>query len=149
MSLKGLTFTTLPKIGTGANPVMDRRAMTIKRLEEQKLLLADATFTRTINVMVKGENGAKTKQEKSQKVLPWWTSQTNGSVVFFIRLGWKPIEFSKGQSGIAVPSLDKLPEVIDTLITAVRNGELDEQLAQAAAVVKKALARKTPVKKAS
>ena len=30
---------------------------------------------------------------------------------------------------VAVPSLDKLPTVIDTLITAVRNGELDEQLA--------------------
>jgi hypothetical protein len=31
-----------------------------------------------------------------------------------------------------VASLDKLPAVIDTLITAVRNSELDEQLAQAA-----------------
>jgi len=34
-----------------------------------------------------------------------------------------------GKSVITVPSLDKLPTVIDTLITAVRNGELDEQLA--------------------
>jgi hypothetical protein len=33
----------------------------------------------------------------------------------------------------AVPSLERLPSVIDTLITAVRNGELDEQLAQAVA----------------
>jgi len=32
------------------------------------------------------------------------------------------------KAAIAVPSLDKLPTVIDTLITAVRNGELDEQL---------------------
>jgi hypothetical protein len=40
----------------------------------------------------------------------------------------KPIEFEKGKAAIAVPSLDKLPSVIDTLITAVRNGELDEQL---------------------
>jgi hypothetical protein len=30
---------------------------------------------------------------------------------------------------IAVPSLDKLPSVIDTLITAIRAGELDPQLA--------------------
>jgi hypothetical protein len=40
----------------------------------------------------------------------------------------KPIEFEKGKAAIAVPSLDKLPSVIDTLITAVRNGELDEML---------------------
>ena len=31
---------------------------------------------------------------------------------------------------IAVPSLDKMPLVINILITAVRNGELDQQLAQ-------------------
>ena len=46
----------------------------------------------------------------------------------FVRSGLKPIEFEKGKAAIAVPSLDKLPSVIDTLITAVRNGELDEQL---------------------
>jgi hypothetical protein len=39
---------------------------------------------------------------------------------------------SSPSSLIAVASLDKLPSVIDTLITAVRNGELDEQLAHAA-----------------
>ena len=35
----------------------------------------------------------------------------------------------KGKTAIAVPSLDKPPTVIDMLITAVRNGEIDEQLA--------------------
>ncbi len=37
----------------------------------------------------------------------------------------------QGKPAIAVPSLDKLRSVIDTVITAVRNGELDQQLAQA------------------
>jgi hypothetical protein len=37
----------------------------------------------------------------------------------------KPIEFKKGKAAIAVPSLDRLPSVIDTLIAAVRKGELD------------------------
>jgi hypothetical protein len=50
--------------------------------------------------------------------------------VFFIRLGSKAIEFEKGKNAIAIPGLDKVPLVIDILITAVRNGELDEQLAQ-------------------
>jgi len=45
--------------------------------------------------------------------------------------GLKPIEFEKGKPAIAVQSLDKLPSVIDTLITAVRNGELDQQFAEA------------------
>jgi hypothetical protein len=55
----------------------------------------------------------------------------NGSYVFFVRLGGKPIEFENGKNAIAVPSLDRIPRVIDILIAAVRNGELDDQLAQA------------------
>jgi hypothetical protein len=48
-----------------------------------------------------------------------------------VKSGWKAIEFDKGKAAIAVPSLDKLPPIIDTLIVAVRSGELDDQLAQA------------------
>jgi hypothetical protein len=44
----------------------------------------------------------------------------------------KPIEFEKGKAGIVVPSTDKLPAVIDTLIAAVRAGELDDLFSQAA-----------------
>jgi hypothetical protein len=38
----------------------------------------------------------------------------------------------KGNAGIVVPSKDKLPAVIDTLIAAVRSGELDDLFSQAA-----------------
>jgi hypothetical protein len=48
----------------------------------------------------------------------------------------KPIEFKKEKVAIAVPSLDKLPSVIDTLIAAVRNGELDQQFADASVQTK-------------
>jgi hypothetical protein len=37
-------------------------------------------------------------------------------------------EFVKGKATIAVLSLDQMPTVIDALIAAVRNGELDEVL---------------------
>jgi hypothetical protein len=110
---------------------MDRRAKVIERLEEQKLLLNDPAYKRTIRTSVK-KDGERTTVEKQQRVSPWWRSVPNGTYAFSIRAGFKPIEFAKGQTAIAVPSLDKLPAVIDTLITAVRNGELDEQLAQAA-----------------
>jgi hypothetical protein len=40
----------------------------------------------------------------------------------------------KGKAGIVVPSKDKLPTVIDTLIAAVRAGELDELFSQAAKI---------------
>jgi hypothetical protein len=133
-ALKSLTFTTLPK--PSVNPMLDRRTKIITRLEEQKHLLADPTYMRTVRMWKKSETGGKTIVEKQQRILPWWTTAPNGSHVFFVRLGWKPIEFDKGRAAIAVSSLDKLPSVIDTLIAAVRNGELDEQLAQASAQVR-------------
>ena len=127
-TLKSLTFTTMPKVG--ANPVLDRRTKTITRLEEQKALLADPSYARIVRNWVK-KDGERTMVEKHQRVLPWWAMQANGSYVFFVRAGWKPIEFDKGKTAIVVPSLDKVPTIIDTLIVAVRNGELDDQLAVA------------------
>jgi hypothetical protein len=49
-TLKSLTFTTLTHSG---NPILDRRAKVIARLEEQKLILKDPTYTRTNRKWVK------------------------------------------------------------------------------------------------
>ncbi len=48
-----------------------------------------------------------------------------GQVVFFVRIGWMLLEFDKGKTGIVAGSMERLPAVIDTLIEAVRAGELD------------------------
>jgi len=131
-ALKSLTFTALPK--REANPVQERRTKTIARLEEQKQLFADPNYTRKVRTSVKSEDGVRTIVEKQQRVSPWWIQLTDGSCLFTIPSGWKPIEFDKGKSAIVVLSHDKLPAIIDTLITAVRNGELDEQLVQGSKV---------------
>jgi hypothetical protein len=54
------------------------------------------------------------------------------SYALAIRLG-NLVEFEKGKTAISVPPLDKLTSVIDTLISAIRNGELDAQLEAASA----------------
>ena len=48
------------------------------------------------------------------------------------KFGAKIIEFGWGRAGIVVPSREKLPAVIDTLIAPVRTGEMDELFSQAA-----------------
>jgi hypothetical protein len=126
-ALKSLTFTTIPRLG--ANPRLDRRGKIIALLEEQKLLLKDAKYTRTVRTWVK-KDGQLAPVERQQRVLPWWRVNADGSYVLFVRSGSKAIEFEKGKDAIAVPSFEKIPTVIDILITAVRNGELDDQLAQ-------------------
>jgi hypothetical protein len=81
-----------------------------------------------------GDGGVRSVVEKQQRVSPWWVQLADGSYLFTIRSGWKPIEFDKGKAAIVVLSEDKLPTIIDTLIAAVRNGELDEHLAQGSKV---------------
>ena len=127
--LKSLSFTALPK--TANDPVQLRRVKFVAKLEEQKLLLKDPNHIRTVQrwVKVDGERQAVTKQ---QAVRPWWKIDPSGQVVMSIKFGAKPIEFEKGKAGIVVPSKDELPTVIDTLIAAVRAGELDELFSQAA-----------------
>jgi hypothetical protein len=94
-SLKSLTFAVLPKIE--ANPVQERRTKTIARLEEQKQLFNNPSFTRTVRTSVKGEDGVRIVVEKQQRVSPWWVQIADGSYLFTIRSGWKPIEFDKGK----------------------------------------------------
>jgi hypothetical protein len=120
--LKSLSFTAIPK--SGNDPVQARRAKFVSKLEEQKQLLKDPNHVRTVQrwTKVNGERQATTKQ---QAVRPWWKTDPAGQVVMSIK-------FEKGKAGIVVPSKDKLPTVIDTLISAVRAGELDELFNQAA-----------------
>jgi hypothetical protein len=49
-------------------------------------------------------------------------------VFLVVRYGQKVIEFEKGKNAIAVGTMDKLGEVIDVLVAAVANSELDETL---------------------
>jgi hypothetical protein len=123
-ALKSLTFTALPK--AGANPVLNRRTATITRLEEQKLLLNDPSYIRVSQRWTK-KDGERVPVERRQRVSPWWRLDASGAYLFFVRSGGRPI---KGKTAISVPSKEKLPTVIDTLITAVRNGELDSQIMQ-------------------
>jgi hypothetical protein len=53
-----------------------------------------------------------------------WQPDQNGGYVMTVKVGPKRFEFEKGKAAFVVPSLDKLPWVIDTLIKVVRAGEL-------------------------
>jgi uncharacterized protein DUF6641 len=86
----------------------------IARLEEQKLLLNDPNYIRTTRTWVK-TNGKLAPIDRHHRVLPWWRVTPDGSYVFFVRFGLKPIEFEKSKNAIAVSSLDKIPLVIDCM----------------------------------
>ena len=70
-TLKSLTFTTLPS--QGGNPILDRRAKVVARLEEKKLILKDPNYTRTNRKWVK-KDGERVMVEQQQRVPSWCLS---------------------------------------------------------------------------
>jgi hypothetical protein len=125
-ALSKLTLGVMPSTGSGADPKITRRNNVIKRLLKQKELLKNPDFTRTIRK--RGDDGKLT--ESQQKVLPAW-APVPGGYAFGLRLT-KRLEFAPGKTAVTVTSIDKLPAVIDTLVAAVRSGELDGALEAAA-----------------
>jgi hypothetical protein len=125
--LKNLTFTAVP--ARSHDPVANRRAKLVERLEEQKALLADASYVRKTQRWT-GKGDERRQVERQQRVRRWWRADASGHLVMSVYHGTKPIEFEKGKAGIAVASRDKLPALIDSLIGAVRAGELDDILAR-------------------
>src|SRR5262245_31889109 len=125
--LKSLTFTAVPT--RGHDPVANRRAKLIERLEEQKALNVNASYVRKTQRWV-GKGDDRRQVEKQQRVRPWWRTDATGALIMSVFHGTKPIEFEKGKAGIAVASREKLPALIDSLIGAVRAGEFDDLLAR-------------------
>ena len=64
-SLKSLTLTALPQIQ--ADPVMDRRNRTIAHLEEQKRLLQDQNYTRTVKVWTEKDGQRETGPKEATR----------------------------------------------------------------------------------
>jgi hypothetical protein len=126
--LKSLTFTNLPE--SSRDPVANRRAKLVGRLEEQRRLVQNPSYVRVAQRWT-GKGDERRQVEKKQSVRPWWRADASGNVVLCVYYGTKPIEFEKGKPAIAVSSRDKLPALIDTLIAAAKAGELDELIMRA------------------
>jgi hypothetical protein len=124
--LKSFTFVPQPRFNS--DPLLMKRERMVSRLEDQKKLLADPNFVRRAKRWHRREDGEKVLIEKPLRTSKWWQPDQSGGYLLTVKVGSKRIEFEKGKAAIVVPTLDKIPEVIDALIKAVRAGELDEQI---------------------
>ncbi len=142
--------------GAGATDVKGRaRAKTIAHLERQRQLLAaykeGKALEATRPVYKTNEAGERVRVMQPVHVRRDWFEDAAGVVHFMIRYGAKPLPLDKtaGSVSVDVGTLDALPGVIDTLLTAVRAGELDAQLAAAAQERSKAFKRRASATKAA
>lgn len=135
--LKTLKLATAQPVRTSNDPVERARNKVIAALAEQKAMaeakIAGQHYAPTHMVWRKNEAGERVQVETPKRLRAGWFTDASGQTFFALRYAAKPIEFAKDKNAIAVGQLSALPTIIDTLTEAVRAGELDEQLAKAAA----------------
>ncbi|MDR6103014.1 hypothetical protein QE369_003211 [Agrobacterium larrymoorei] len=135
--LKALKLTSAVPVRATVDPVQRAREKMIATLVEQKQMaeakIAGQVFAPTHLVRRKNADGQRVEVETLKRVRQGWFTDGNGKVFFAIRYAGKPIEFAKDKNAVEAGELSALPKIIDTLIEAVRGGELDPQLTAAAA----------------
>lgn len=135
--LKALKFAAAVPSAQSNDPVKRARDKVIAALTEQKQMaeakLAGQVFAPTHVVRRKNEAGQRVEIETLKRVRQGWFNDASGKLFFAVRYAGKSIEFAKDKNAVEVGELSGLPAVIDTLVEAVRAGELDEQLTRAAA----------------
>ena len=122
--LKSLSFVAVPK-SNAADPRLARRNKLITQLMQQLELAKDEGYTVKRQKWVKGEDGAKQLVEAPKRVKRWWRTDAAGNCFFILRYGNKLVPIADGKSAIAVGERAKLPSVIETVLAAARDGELD------------------------
>lgn len=125
--LKALNIVALPKLSKN-NPTLQRRVKLLTQLEQQRELAANPSYAVLTRKWVKQEDGSKTLIDRQKRVKKWWIVDIGGVCFFTVRYGSKLLELDKGKSAITVGNKENLVGVIDAVIAAVRNGELDTLL---------------------
>lgn len=113
--------------------VVKRRNKLLIKLGEQRML-ADAQsqglhYTPTRYRSFKdADTGARISKQVPVRIKPWFWIGEKGECLLAISYGSKQIELQKGKTAIDVGDVANLCAVLDTVIDAVRNGELDPQI---------------------
>lgn len=120
--LNTLTFTNALEVKP--SPLQRKRASLVRNLKDQLSLLNNPNLVRSRTKRIE-TNGHKEMVELRVPVRPWWRETIDGKLTFFLKSGLKRVQFEKGQTAILVSSKEALPELINGLINAVEQGELD------------------------
>lgn len=119
--------------------VVRRRNKLIKKLTEQRELALALSEGRhyapsRLRTLVDRHTGERVVKEVPVRIKPWFWTGEKGETLLSVFYGSKTLELSKGKSAIEIASPKDIANVLDALITATHNCELD--VAMEAASVK-------------
>ena len=130
--LDALTIVAKPNLRPVTAEEQKRHKLIIKLQEQLSMVeaeLSGKSYKRLKWVTLPNIHGEPERLQRPVRVKQWWFKDRAGNVLFAVRYGAKPIHIAKDKSAIQVESIAQLPSVINTLIRAVDEGELDVQLA--------------------
>jgi len=113
--------------------VVKRRNKLLQKLGEQRAL-AEALLQgrhyapKRLRSYKDADTGNRVLKEVPVRIKPWFWTGEKGEVLLAVQYGSRQIELSKGKSAVEVGSESNLLNVLDVLLTAVQNGELDAQI---------------------
>lgn len=123
-ALKGLNFVAVPK-NTASDPKLARRHKFLVQLEQQRELAKDENYVVRRQRWLKQADGSKQLIEAPKRVKRWWRVDAAGNCYLILRYGNKLVPLAEGKPAIAVGERANLPKVIEMVIAATRDGELD------------------------
>lgn len=113
--------------------VVKRRNKLLQKLTEQRDLAVALQegmhyAPKRLRSLRDADTGARVVKEVSVRIKPWFWTGEKGETLLAINYGSKQIELQKGKTAIDVGGVENLVAVLETVITAVKSGELDVQI---------------------
>jgi hypothetical protein len=139
--LSTLKFASAKRLVGSTDPVQFRRQKMLKKLDEQIAMAQAMAEGRSYSVtrmkrVRDTETGLKRVVEASGSVRQWWFVSENGKVAVQLRYGSKVIMLTKNRNAVEVNTPVELCSILQTLKTAVSQGELDNEISVAADMVR-------------
>jgi hypothetical protein len=119
------------------SPSQRRRAKLVEKLEEQlqgaEALISGMSFQTTKRITRTDANGELERVTVPKRFRAWYWHDISGVWFLEVRYGARALKLDKsGATSIVVGERDKLVDIIGTVIEAVRAGELDAAIEEAA-----------------
>jgi len=133
--LNTLKLTAARKLRAMPDVVKRRNKLLIKLGEQRALAAAMQTGAhynpKRLRSFKDADTGARIVKEVPVRIKPWFWTGEKGELLLAVQYGSRQIELSKGKAAIEVGTEASLLNVLDTVIAAVQNGELDVQIESA------------------
>jgi hypothetical protein len=116
--------------------VVKRRQKLLRKLGEQReLAMAQADgqnyVPKRLRTVKDTQTGERVIREMPVRIKPWWWTGEKGETLLSVFYGSKTLELGKGKTAIEVANVKDIAGVLDVLINATQNAELDTQIENA------------------